>query len=176
MKDSTLCFLLKKENGFVKEICIAMKLRGFGTGKYNGVGGKFDPDAGDETIEDTAKREAEEEAGVKLLEIKKVGVIEFEFLSNPGIGQRVHIYTSESWEGEPYNKTGEMEPAWVTVENIPYAQMWEDDEYWLPQILNGKVVTGKFSFDDNGLIKDTIEMNIYDGPELLENSETSSNL
>ena len=37
MRQSTLCLLLKE-----KEILLAMKKRGFGAGKCNGVGGKIE--------------------------------------------------------------------------------------------------------------------------------------
>lgn len=39
-KKETTLLLLRKEN----EILLAMKKRGFGTGKYNGVGGKIEED------------------------------------------------------------------------------------------------------------------------------------
>ncbi|OIP76236.1 MAG: hypothetical protein AUK09_02515 [Parcubacteria group bacterium CG2_30_36_38] len=39
MKQATLCLLIKRDS---KEILLAMKKRGFGVGKWNGVGGKFD--------------------------------------------------------------------------------------------------------------------------------------
>lgn len=41
LRDTTLLFLVRRdEAGTVSEICLAMKKRGFGIGKYNGVGGK----------------------------------------------------------------------------------------------------------------------------------------
>ena len=39
MKQATLCLLVKDN-----EILLAMKKRGFGVGKWNGVGGKIDYD------------------------------------------------------------------------------------------------------------------------------------
>lgn len=30
---------------------------------------------------------------------------------------------------------------------VPYEDMWEDDQYWLSQVLEGKNVEGKFIFD-----------------------------
>ena len=41
-----------------------MKKRGFGANRWNGVGGKME--ANDTTIEETAKRETQEEIGVKV--------------------------------------------------------------------------------------------------------------
>ena len=61
LRNSTLVFLIKKNNGSITDICLAMKKRGFGKGRWNGVGGKVE--AG-ETIEAAAMREAREEIGV----------------------------------------------------------------------------------------------------------------
>ena len=42
MRDSTLLFLVKKEGDKISNICLPMKKRGFGAGRYNGVGGKVE--------------------------------------------------------------------------------------------------------------------------------------
>ncbi|MBI2030953.1 NUDIX domain-containing protein, partial [Candidatus Kaiserbacteria bacterium] len=55
MKQTTLCFLVGYDR-----MCLAMKKRGFGTGKWNGVGGKVHDG---ETIEQAAVREVHEEIG-----------------------------------------------------------------------------------------------------------------
>ncbi len=58
--------MLVRENEDTKEILLAMKKRGFGKGRWNGVGGKPDPEKGDKSIIDCAIREAQEEIGVKM--------------------------------------------------------------------------------------------------------------
>ena len=70
MLETTLS-LLKKDN----EILHDMKKRGFGEGKYNGVGGKIE--AG-ETPTKAMIRETEEEISVTPTEYEKVGIIEFD--------------------------------------------------------------------------------------------------
>ncbi|MFA6919339.1 MAG: hypothetical protein WC244_04525 [Patescibacteria group bacterium] len=40
LRDSTLVFLIKKSQEKVTEICLAMKKRGFGMNRWNGVGGQ----------------------------------------------------------------------------------------------------------------------------------------
>ena len=63
LKQATLVFLIKKSGFETKEICLAMKKRGFGANRWNGVGGKVEVG---ETIEQSAIREAEEEISVKI--------------------------------------------------------------------------------------------------------------
>ena len=40
LRDSTLVFLIKQKGGVITQICLAMKKRGFGKGRWNAVGGK----------------------------------------------------------------------------------------------------------------------------------------
>ena len=64
LRNATLIFLIKRTDGEIKEVCLAMKKRGFGLNRWNGVGGKVDDQK--ETIEEAARREAKEHVGVFL--------------------------------------------------------------------------------------------------------------
>ena len=79
MRQDTLVFLV---NDDTQELLLAMKKRGFGVGKLNGVGGKVQ--AG-ETIEAAAVREAQEEALVRIQEkdLVKVAELAFHFKDKP---------------------------------------------------------------------------------------------
>lgn len=89
-KQATLCFLIKKNNG-KKELLLAMKKRGFGKNKWNGVGGKFDSEK-DNHIYDTAIRETKEEIGIIPEEIKKVATLSFYFPYQKEWNQDVHVF------------------------------------------------------------------------------------
>ncbi len=138
MKLVTLLFLLKDD-----QILLAMKKRRYGAGKWNGVGGKADPG---ETALQAAIRECEEEIGVTPLKPKHVGHIRFYDQSDPNFGHDCHIFTATSWQGDPV-ETEEMRPQWFNVNDIPYADMWPDDEYWLPLLLQGKLFEGSITTD-----------------------------
>jgi 8-oxo-dGTP diphosphatase/2-hydroxy-dATP diphosphatase len=129
------------------KILLGMKKRGFGAGRWNGFGGKV---AGEETIEQAAKREIEEEAGIKVENLDKVGVIEFEFKGNPEILQ-VHVFKSDNFLGQP-TESEEMKPQWFHVDEIPFKEMWPDDEHWMPLFLRGKKFRGKFLFGESDVI------------------------
>jgi len=145
MKQATLCLLVRgnKDN---KEILLAIKKRGFGIGKWNGVGGKFDPEKGDKNIIDTAVREIEEEIGVKAKELEKRAVLDFYFPYQNEWDQSVHVFLVRNWEGEP-KESEEMAPKWFKIGDIPFGKMWDDDKFWLPHILEGKKVKAKFVFE-----------------------------
>ena len=42
-----------------------------------------------------------------------------------------------------------MRPAWYKLSDIPYENMWSDDKYWLPKVLEGYFVEATFTFDDD---------------------------
>lgn len=133
-----LTLLLVRKNG---KVLLGMKKRGFGMGRWNGFGGKVD--AG-ETIEEAAKREIFEEAGIGVPVIEKFGILEFEFQGNPEI-LRVHIFKASDFSGEP-TESDEMKPAWYDEEKIPFESMWPDDKFWFPLFLAGKKFEGRFLF------------------------------
>jgi 8-oxo-dGTP pyrophosphatase MutT (NUDIX family) len=144
----TLCYLINEEKGMV---LLAMKKRGFGTGKWNGVGGKLDKG---ESVEQALVRETKEEIGVDLISFKKIGVIKFYFseAQDRSFDQEVNVYTADSWKGSP-SESDEMSPRWFGINEIPFDQMWSDDRFWLSDALNGKYVEASFMFDGSGNVK-----------------------
>jgi ADP-ribose pyrophosphatase YjhB (NUDIX family) len=145
MKQTTLLFLLKDN-----QILLAMKKRGFGIGKWNGVGGKPD---GDEIIKETAIRETKEEIGVTPKNIQQTAIIDFFYQENPDWDQQVLVYTTTEWEGEP-TESEEMKPQWFDKNSLPFDSMWPDDPHWLPLVLDNKKLQAKFTFNQNGNIID----------------------
>lgn len=141
--------LLVKEDGNNRYMLLAMKKRGFGKGRWNGVGGKPDSEKGDRNVLDSAIREAEEEIGVKIRNPEKVAIMDFHFPEVPkekDFDQQVHAFLVQEWEGEPV-ETEEMKPEWFNIKNIPFDKMWDDDKLWLPHVLDGKKLKAKFVFD-----------------------------
>lgn len=145
MRDVTLVFLDKPSE---KQVLLAMKKRGFGEGKWNGVGGKLQDG---ESLEDAAVREAEEEIGVIInpADLRTVAVIDFEFDGKSDFNQRVHTFFTEQWTGEP-EESEEMKPQWYAYDAIPYESMWIDDIHWLPRVLAGEKLTARFLFNVDG--------------------------
>ncbi|MDP3948717.1 MAG: 8-oxo-dGTP diphosphatase [bacterium] len=143
MKNTTLCFLVKEN-----KVLLAMKKRGFGAGKWNGVGGKVSEG---EDIKNATVREANEEIGVSInrADLKGYGSIKFSFDGKPDWNQEVHFFVTEKWEGEPV-ESEEMKPQWYEKDKLPFNEMWLDDPHWMPKVLAGKKVEGEFLFDNKG--------------------------
>lgn len=157
LRDATLLFLVKKTDGAITDICLAMKKRGFGMGRWNGVGGKVEPN---ETIETAAVRETAEEIGVTAKNIIKSAELSFYFPHNPDWDQKVHVYYTEEWENEP-GESDEVRPAWFSIKDIPLDQMWPDDSFWLPHFLSGQLIRASFKFAEGDIILEK-EINLID--------------
>lgn len=151
MQLTTLCFLVRGN-----EICLAMKKRGFGVGKWNGVGGKVQAD---ESIESAALRELKEEICVEVnsVHLENHGHIKFHFKDESVWDNHMHIFLIRQWSGQP-RETDEMRPQWYDVNQLPFDRMWVDDPHWLPRVINGKKITGEFHFIDKGDIIEKYEV------------------
>ncbi len=122
------------------EILLGMKKRGFGEGWYNGLGGKV---RDTETIERALERECLEEAGIRVTNYEKRGLINFHF---PDKEIEVSVYAIIRYEGSP-TESEEMRWEWFKIEQIPYDRMWPADRHWLPVFLEGKRFSGEVTFD-----------------------------
>lgn len=143
MCETTLCILVKHD-----KLLLAMKKRGFGQGRWNGVGGKVKDG---ESVQTAALREMKEEIGVRVREqdLVPMAILDFYFNHRPEWNQRVNVFLVNVWKGNP-RETEEMRPEWFCTDQLPFHAMWPDDPYWLPLILTGKKVSGVFHFKDDG--------------------------
>lgn len=141
MKLTTLCYPIADG-----KVLLAMKKRGFGAGKWNGPGGKVEPD---ESIEEACRRETREETGFDPVGLEARGVIEFVFEGKPEWGNECHVFVATETTGD-LCETEEMRPAWFSLDAVPYDDMWEDDAVWLSDVLRGGSVHERFYFDADG--------------------------
>ena len=136
---TTLLLIIQDNN-----ILLAEKKRGFGAGKYNGIGGKVEPN---ETIEQAMIRETQEEIGVTPINYKKQATITFDEWVNGEEKQVImSVFVAKDYIGKII-ETEEMKPMWFETNNIPYEKMFEDDKTWLPEILKGNTLNASFVFD-----------------------------
>ena len=134
---------------FVKngdQVLLIRKKRGLGAGKINGPGGKIEPG---ESARDGAIRETQEEVGITALDPVAMGELHFQFTD--GLGIHVTVFVATRFEGEAI-ETDEAIPLWTPADAIPLDEMWEDDRYWLPQMLGGERFEGFFEFDGDKML------------------------
>lgn len=141
MKKSTLCFCINDN-----QVLLAMKKRGFGSGKWNGYGGKVQEGENPRTA---TIRELEEESGLAADEknLQQVALVRFYFDGNPVF--ECYVYMTNAWKNVPI-ETEEMRPQWYPISNLPFEEMWAADSKWIPLILNGEKIEAEVNFNADG--------------------------
>jgi 8-oxo-dGTP diphosphatase len=143
---ANLCFIVKEGR-----VLLIRKKRGLGAGKINGPGGKLEPG---ETALASAIREVQEEIGVTPMQVEDRGVLRFQFVD--GYSLHCAVFVARDFEGE-LCETDEATPYWFTLAEVPYHEMWEDDQHWLPQVLEGQRFEGWFVFDGDRMLEKRVE-------------------
>jgi 8-oxo-dGTP diphosphatase len=149
MKHVTLLFIRQGN-----QILLAMKKRGHGAGKWNGVGGKVEEG---ESYRAAAVRECQEEIGVAPIAPLRVGHIRFFDPDDPSFEHDCYIFVALDWDGEP-RETDEMRPQWFDINKLPYQDMWPDDELWLPHLLNGELFEGTITANQTEVTEHHIQV------------------
>ncbi len=127
-------------------VLLIRKKRGLGAGKINGPGGRLE--AGESALE-CAIREVEEEVCVTPRDPTALGELRFQFTD--GYSIHVHVFRATGYDGDP-RETEEAIPIWFPIDEIPYDEMWADDVLWLPALLTGGRVDGRFIFDGDRML------------------------
>jgi 8-oxo-dGTP diphosphatase len=138
---ATLVFVVREG-----QVLLIRKKRGLGAGKVNGPGGRLE--RGESPL-DCAIREVQEELRTTPTGLEMRGENSFQFVD--GYSTHVYVFRAAGCDGEP-QETEEATPFWTSVERIPYDQMWEDDELWLPLLLAGRRFSGRFIFDGDRML------------------------
>jgi len=139
---ATLLFVIKDNH-----ILLIRKKRGLGAGKINGPGGRIEEG---ETPEECAIRETEEELCITPLNIEPRGRLFF-YASDSIPHILGYVFTASDYKGSP-RETDEAVPVWTPLSEIPWSEMWEDDRYWLPKIIDGQTVDAWFTFTGETLL------------------------
>lgn len=144
---ANLCFIVKDGR-----ILLIRKKRGLGAGKINGPGGKIDSG---ETALQAAVRETQEEIGVTPLGLEEYGELHFQFMD--GYSLHCTVFRASDFAGELI-ETPEATPIWTALDRMPFDEMWEDDQHWLPLMLAGSRFDAWFEFDGDRMLSNRIEI------------------
>ena len=102
-------------------------------GKYNGLGGKLEPD---EDVVGCMKRELLEEAGIVATEMSLRGTINWTGFGPNGEDWLGFVFRIDAFEGTPRARNEEGELEWHPVDSILELPMWEGDRHFLPLVFD----------------------------------------
>jgi 8-oxo-dGTP diphosphatase len=100
-------------------------------GKYNGLGGKLQPD---EDIVTGMCREIREEADIIVDDLVLRGTVSW-----PGFGKNDEdwfgfIFRIDRWHGTPLTTNPEGTLEWVALERMSTMNLWDSDRLWLDMV------------------------------------------
>jgi 8-oxo-dGTP diphosphatase len=101
-------------------------------GKYNGLGGKLEPD---EDIVTGMRREIREEAGIECSQLHLAGTISWPGFGKNGEDWFAFLFRITTYCGQPLERNLEGELEWVPVERVLELPLWEGDRHFLPLVL-----------------------------------------
>jgi 8-oxo-dGTP diphosphatase len=144
----TLCYVFRDQANGSRQVLLGRKLRGFGKGMIMAPGGHVEPGESDAQ---TAIREVYEESGLTIdpSSISHRAAITYLFPTKPSLDAQVAVFFGTNWTGT-VTESDEMRPQWFSTDAPPLHEMWDDEQYWLPQVLAGEYVTAAFTFNDTG--------------------------
>ena len=103
-------------------------------GKYNGLGGKMEPD---EDIATCMRREIREEAGIECREMSLRGTINWTGFGPRGEDWLGFIFRIDRFKGEPYTSNSEGVLEWHPIADLQSLPLWDGDRYFLSMVFDG---------------------------------------
>lgn len=145
--EMTLCHIIDDSTG---SILLKKANRGVSKGKWNAVGGKIEPK---ETPYEGAIREAYEESGLLVEDLFYHGRMLFHLDAADFV---VHLFSTHNVTGS-LKASDEGNLLWFKLSEIPYDDMWDDDNYWMGLMLRGILFDAEFFYyKGNGAVQKAI--------------------
>ena len=104
-------------------------------GKYNGLGGKVEPD---EDIGAGMRREIREEAGIEAGAMVLRGTVSWPGFGKGGEDWFGFVFTITGWTGQPHKANHEGTLEWVAVADLlaGAVNLWPGDKHFLPLVFD----------------------------------------
>ncbi|MDD7718833.1 MAG: 8-oxo-dGTP diphosphatase [Eubacteriaceae bacterium] len=176
MKETTLCYIKRKDDSFKGEgqrekvlmLYRNKKKKDMNQGKWIGVGGKLEPG---ESPEECLLREVFEETGLKITSFKSCGQVNF--ILDAWEDEITYLFTADEFEGqlvpaETYVEDNEKsitrrflcpegELAWIDREYVMELNLWEGDRLFLENLLDEKQINLTLHYDEDDMLVEVID-------------------
>ncbi|WP_374558379.1 NUDIX domain-containing protein [Thermomonas sp.] len=102
-------------------------------GKYNGLGGKLEPD---EDVLAGLRRELREEARIECEAVRLRGTISWPGFGKHGEDWLGFVFVVDAFSGEPPGRNPEGTLEWVDADRLLELPLWEGDRHFLPLVFD----------------------------------------
>lgn len=102
-------------------------------GKYNGLGGKIEPD---EDVMAGMRREIFEEAGIQCNSMRLRGTISWPGFGRNGEDWLGFVFLVEGFSGRPLEQNVEGTLEWIALDGLDSLPLWEGDRNFLPLVFD----------------------------------------
>lgn len=136
---ATLCYV--KQNGHTLMVHRNKKPGDIHAGKWNGLGGKFEPG---ETPEECVIREVSEESGLEIVAPRLHGLVMFPGFK--GADWYVFVFTAREFTGNLI-ASPEGDLRWVPDDELGSLPLWPSDHIFLPWLEGEKFFSAKFVYE-----------------------------
>lgn len=102
-------------------------------GKYNGLGGKLEPD---EDVAAGLRREIREEAGIDCDEIQLAGTVSWPGFGKGGEDWFGFLFRITRWSGTVRDASPEGPLVWVDLDAVESLPLWDGDRHFLPLVFD----------------------------------------
>ena len=131
---ATLGYVLSPDRGQVLMLHRNTRADDHHLGKYNGLGGKIEPD---EDVLAGMHREIAEEAGITCTALSLRGTISWPGFGKHGEDWLAFVFVVTAFTGTPLERNPEGTLEWVDVDRLHELPMWEGDRHFLPLVFDG---------------------------------------
>jgi 8-oxo-dGTP diphosphatase len=145
MQLATLCYVIDKDKTLM--LFRNKKSNDVHEGKWNGLGGKFEPG---ETPEECAIREVKEESGLVIKNPLLKGFITFPMFD----GKKdwyVFLFTINNFSGKLIDsREGKLE--WIPNNKLLELNLWDGDRIFIPWLFKKDFFSAKFNYNNGKFV------------------------
>jgi 8-oxo-dGTP diphosphatase len=141
----TLCYV--RHNGKTLMLHRIKRENDMHAGKWNGLGGKFEPG---ETPEACAVREIHEESGVTVTNLQLRGILTFPVFADE-VDWMAFVFTADYAGGELI-ESPEGVLAWIDDDDLLDLELWPGDRIFIPWLDEAPFFSARFDYDDGEFV------------------------
>ncbi|MBA2668276.1 MAG: 8-oxo-dGTP diphosphatase [Trueperaceae bacterium] len=114
-------------------------------GRWNGLGGKFEPG---ESPERCVRREVREESGLEVEHAELKGIITFPAFTPGGDDVMTFVYVIRAWSGTLVPEGPEGTLHWIATHDVADLDLWSGDVVFLPWLERPGLFSARFRYEE----------------------------